>query len=340
MSDPGIDAAYSARSTVSEAAFEDIMAQYRAESDRAVAGLDGYRDIRYDPDSGEGLDVWGTVPGVLRPVVIAIHGGYWRMLSRHDTAFMAGVLARRGIATVTVDYSLAPHARLEEIVRQVRAAVAWVYRHGERHGLDRDRIFVVGSSAGGHLAAMTAVAGWQADLGLPEDVVKGAMAISGLYDLRPLVESFANEWLFLDEARAAALSPMLIATPEGPSLVVAVAEKEATGFHTQSEQFHSMWTKEHDSELIVVPERNHFDVFLDLADPDATLTRRLVQLVGAQRDPAAGSARPGPSAARSESCRPKSRSSSNRSAVEPTIAAGTHRDVAYCSLWDRNVWPM
>ncbi len=285
MSDTDIDVAYSARSTVSEDAFEAIMVQYRAESDRAVAGLDGYRDVRYDPDSGECLDVWGTAPGVLRPVVIAIHGGYWRMLSRHDTAFMAGTLARQGIATATVDYSLAPQARLEQIVRQVRAAVAWVHRQGERHGLDRGRIFVVGSSAGGHLAAMTAVAGWQADLGLPADVVKGVMAISGLFDLRPLVDSFANEWLFLDDTRAAALSPMLFPTPEGPSLVVAVAEKEATGFHTQSEQFHAMLTKDHDSELIVVTERNHFDVFLDLADPDSTLTRRLVRLVGAHPGP-------------------------------------------------------
>ncbi len=75
---------------------------------------------------------------------------------------------------------------------------------------------------------------------------------------------------------------MLIATSKAPSLIVARAEKEATGFHAQSEQFHSMWTKKHDSELIVVPERNHFDVFLDLADPDSRLTRRLVQLIGKQ----------------------------------------------------------
>ena len=279
MGDPEIDAAYSARATVSAEAFEAIMAEYRTVSDRAVADLYGHRNIPYDKASDETLDIWGVAPDTLRPAVVAIHGGYWRMLSRHDTAVMADVLSERGIATVTVDYGLAPHTPLEEIVRQVRAAIAWTWHDGTEYGLDPGRIFVVGSSAGAHLAAMTAVAGWQPHLSLPDNVVKGALAISGLYDLRPLVDSFANEWLLLDRFRAAALSPMLLATEVGPPLVVAVAEHEASGFQRQSEQFHKKWMEDHDSELLIVPGRNHFDVFLDLADPTTTLARRLIELV-------------------------------------------------------------
>ncbi|WP_370937331.1 alpha/beta hydrolase [Amycolatopsis sp. cg13] len=271
-----VDQDYSAQATVTETEFDAVMARYRSASESATAGLDGQAGLAFDPLSNERLDVWGTSPGQLRPVVIAVHGGYWRMLSRHDTAFMARMLADAGIATVVPDYTLTPTATLEEIVRQVRAAVAWVHHHGAAHGLDPDRIHVVGSSAGGHLTAMTAVAGWQVAAGVPEDVVKGAMTISGLFDLRPLVDSFANAWLTLDTTRAEALSPILLPPGTAP-LHVAVAEHEAAGFHRQSKAFHAHWpvARSH----TVVPDRNHFDVFLDLADPTSTLSRALIELV-------------------------------------------------------------
>ncbi|WP_116199147.1 alpha/beta hydrolase [Amycolatopsis circi] len=276
MSHPNVDRDYSAQATVTETEFDAVMARYRSASESATAGLDGETDLAFDPLSDERLDVWGTSPGQLRPVVLAVHGGYWRMLSRHDTAFLARVLSDAGIATVVPDYTLAPAAPLEEIVRQVRAAVTWVYRHGAEHGLDPHRIHVVGSSAGGHLTAMTVVSGWQRAAGLPEDVVKGAMTISGLFDLRPLVDSFANAWLTLDPTRAEALSPLL-APPGTAPLHVAVAEHEAAGFHRQSKAFHAHWPVP--STWTVVPGRNHFDVFLDLADPGSALSRALIRLV-------------------------------------------------------------
>ncbi|MBM4479761.1 alpha/beta hydrolase fold domain-containing protein [Rhodococcus hoagii] len=134
---------------------------------------------------------------------VAIHGGYWRALSRHHTAFMAGMLADAGIATVAVDYGLAPHTPLEEIVRQVRAAVAWVYHHGAEHGLDRNRIVVGGSSAGGHLTATTMVSGWQAEFGLPDDVVRAAMPISDCSTSdRWSIRSPTSGWVWTTRARA------------------------------------------------------------------------------------------------------------------------------------------
>ncbi|WP_425826802.1 alpha/beta hydrolase [Streptomyces fractus] len=280
MSDPHTDAAYNVRLSVPEEVFQSTLADYRGESERAVRGLPGHRDIVYDEPSGERLDVWGT-GGRPRPALVVVHGGYWRMLSRHDTAFMARALADAGVATVSVDYSLAPDADLEEIVRQVRAAVAWVHCHGAAYGLDPDRIVVAGSSAGGHLAAAAMCGGWQAALGLPGDVVKAGLPISGLFDLRPLVDSFANEWLHLDEARAAVLSPLLAPPPEGPAprAVVAVAEHDGSGFLAQSRSFHAAWSRHADSELLVVPGRHHYDVFLDLADSNSALFAKCVELV-------------------------------------------------------------
>lgn len=277
MTDAQIDADYNVRNTVSPELFDATVEEYRRRSREVVDGLDGFADLRYDPDSTERLDVWGT-GGDLRPVFVAIHGGYWRALSRHHTAFMSRMLDAAGIATVAVDYGLAPHTPLEVIVRQVRAAVAWVYHHGAEHGLDPSRIVVGGSSAGGHLTATTMVSGWQADFGLPDDVVRAAMPISGLFDIRPLVNSFANEWLGLDDARADALSPMLQTDRVGPRAVIAVAEHDGVGFLTQSRMFHEAWARHSESELLVVPDRNHYDVFLDLAEPESALSRALLGL--------------------------------------------------------------
>ncbi len=277
MTDPQIDVDYNVRNTVSPELFDATVEEYRQRSRETVDGLDGFADVRFDPDSTERLDVWG-VGGALRPVFVAIHGGYWRALSRHHTAFMAGMLADAGIATVAVDYGLAPHTPLEEIVRQVRAAVAWVYHHGAEHGLDRNRIVVGGSSAGGHLTATTMVSGWQAEFGIPDDVVRAAMPISGLFDIRPLVDSFANEWQGLDDSRASALSPMLQTDRVGPRAVVAVAEHDGVGFLEQSRKFHEAWARRAESELLVVPDRNHYDIFLDLAEPDSALGRALLGL--------------------------------------------------------------
>lgn len=275
--DVPIDVAYNVKATVPDAVFDREIRRYRTASDAAVASLPGVTGIPYDEHSGEVLDVWGTGDG-LRPVLIAVHGGYWRLLSRKDTAFMARTMADEGIATVAVDYSLAPRVTLEEIIRQVRAAVAWVHHHGARHGLDRERIFVTGSSAGGHLTGAVMVGGWQQALGLPADVIKGAMPISGLFDLRPLVHSFANDWLSLDETRAADLSPLLAPAGTAPA-IVAVAEHDGIGFRAQSWWFHRAWGQHAVSRLMVVPERNHYDAFTDLADPDAPLTRVLVDMI-------------------------------------------------------------
>ncbi|MGW6378496.1 alpha/beta hydrolase [Rhodococcus sp. NPDC055112] len=288
LSDPQTDVEYNVRNTVSPELFDAIIGEYLTRSESAVAGLRGFTDIYYDPRSQQKLDVWGT-SDELRPVFIAIHGGYWRALSRHHTAFMARALDAEGIATVTVDYGLAPETPLEEIVRQVRAAVAWVHHHGSGHGLDPDRIVVGGSSAGGHLTGALMVPGWQRALDLPENVVRGAMPISGLFDLRPLVDSFANEWLGLDIDRALALSPLHLADGPGPTAVIAVAEHDGAGFLTQTRRFHDVWAQRSPCTLLVVPDRNHYDIFLDLADSTTALNRALVRMINGlaeQRSPA------------------------------------------------------
>jgi arylformamidase len=275
LSDEELDVAYNVRRKAGEELFARYMARYRDESARAVDGLPGYPGIVYDEASGERLDVWGTGEG-LRPVFVFLHGGYWMALSRDVSSFMARGLHEQGVATVVPDYTLAPKASLEEIVRQVRASIAWIYRHGRAHGLDPERIVVGGSSAGGHLTGMTMVGGWQEPFGLPEDVVKAAMPISGLFDIRPITRVYVNEAVRLDLARAATLSPALLPAEYRCPAVFAVAEDDGEGFLEQSRSFQPMWGA---GELMVVPGRDHFDVVFDLADPGSRVGGALLDLV-------------------------------------------------------------
>lgn len=278
LSDEELDVAYNVRRKAGPELLERHLARYRDESALAVEGLPGHPGIVFDEASGERLDVWGVDERGLRPAFVFFHGGYWFALSKEDSSFMARTLHEQGIATVVPDYTLAPEATLEEIVRQARAAVAWVYRHGREHGLDPDRIVVGGSSAGGHLTAMTMVGGWQEALGLPVDVVKAAMPVSGLFDIRFVTRIYVNEYVRLDLDRAAALSPALLPVEHRCPAVLAVAENDGEGFIAQSRSFHPVWDA---GDLMIVPGRDHFDVVLDMADAESMVGRALVDLVRA-----------------------------------------------------------
>ncbi|MEU5993731.1 alpha/beta hydrolase [Spirillospora sp. NPDC047418] len=276
LSDEELDVAYNVRRKAGHDLLERHLVRYREESARAVEGLPGHRGVVFDEVSGERLDVWGVDERGLRPAFVFFHGGYWFALSKEESSFMARALHEQGIATVVPDYTLAPKATLEEIVRQARASIAWIHRHGREYGLDPERIVVGGSSAGGHLTAMTMVGGWQDEFGVPEDVVKAAMPISGLFDIRPVTRIYVNDYVKLDLERAAALSPALQPAEHKCPVVLVVAENDGDGFVAQSRTFQPMWDG---SELMVVPDRDHFDVVLDLGDAGSAVGKALAGLI-------------------------------------------------------------
>ena len=275
-----IDRDYSARASVTPEVFEQAMRDYRGRSE-AMAAYCTHRDVVYDAESGATLDVYGTGSGSgLRPVFVFIHGGYWRMLAKEDSAFMAGMLAAEGIATIAIDYRLAPAVTLAEIVREVRAAIAFLWKEGRAYGIDPARIHVGGSSAGGHLTGTVLAGGWHGDFGVPEDVVKGAMPISGLFHLAPISRSFVSDWVKLSDAEVLALSPAETIPVKGCPIIVAYADGEPDGFRRQSTEYDRLWRQAGlESRLIEVPGRNHFDVILDLEMPDSLLSRALVGMI-------------------------------------------------------------
>jgi arylformamidase len=187
---------------------------------------------------------------------------------------MARNFTAHGVAVAAVNYQLAPAARLSEIVAQCRRSLAWLYTHGPAHGIDVRRIVLGGSSAGAHLAAMLLAPGWQAAFGLPPDVVKAGVLVSGLYDLAPVQQTTPNDWLALDSAEASALSPQRLLPDAGARLCIATAEKDTDEFKRQSLDYAAACTRQGCAvQYEQIAGRNHFDVIMDWMNPQALLTK-------------------------------------------------------------------
>lgn len=269
---------YNAKATVSADEFIKEMKGYREASIALRAGWAQHLDILYDDKSGQRLDIFSPpAQGCLLPVFIFIHGGYWRALSKEDSAMMAGMLAAEGIATVVVDYRLAPEVSLAEIIREVRAALVFIWRNGHEYGLDPDRISVGGSSAGGHLAAALVAKGWQDCAGVPVNIVKFAMLVSGLFELAPLAATFPQEWLKLSPADIEALSPIRHIPLQGCPITVAWSEYEPDGFKRQSRAYADGWAMAGGAiKTIEVANRHHYNILMDWCSPETEISQALL----------------------------------------------------------------
>jgi arylformamidase len=277
-----LDREYNARATVPDIA--PIMAEYRARTEAARRDLPCLLDIPYGPSGAERLDVFPAAGASgPAPVFVYIHGGYWRMLDAADSGFMAPALTAAGCCVVAVNYALAPGATLDGIVRQCRAALAWVQANIARHGGDPARIHVGGSSAGGHLAAMLAAGGdWPAGFGLPPHPVAGATLLSGLFELEPLRLCHPNDWLALDAAAAARNSPALLPMPRpGLPVVLSVAETETAEFKRQTRDQAERYRQAGCAVTLVPapPASNHFDIVFQLCDGTTPLCRAVLGAV-------------------------------------------------------------
>ena len=242
-----------------------------AASARARRTLPHELDVPYGPTRAEVLDVFPAEPrdGERPPLLVYFHGGYWRQLSGHDFDFVALGLVPHGITTLVPTYALCPHATMDEIVRQARAAVAWAYRNAEALGADPDRVLVGGHSAGAHLAAMCALTDWEGEYGLPADLVKGCIAMSGLYDLRPLPFTSIGSSLLLPPPATA------------PPTLVAFGDGETFEFQRQSNDLADHWL-EHGVPVDVHVQhgRHHFEAALELTDPSSAIVEAIAVHAG------------------------------------------------------------
>ena len=141
------------------------------------------------------------------PLLVFVHGGYWRSLDKSDFTHIAEPYRQAGIAVALLNYRLTPEVEMPEIIADVRSAFAWLHGEADKLGFDADNMYVAGHSTGAHLTTMLASTDWR-DTKVPEDAVKGLCSISGIYDLEPIRRSYLNEALKLDEAQVTQCSPL------------------------------------------------------------------------------------------------------------------------------------
>lgn len=245
----------------------------------------GHQDIRYAEGAGATLDVFpATMPAGKgpAPVLMFIHGGYWRSLDKSQHSFVAPSFNADGALVVVPNYALCPAVTIEQITLQCAAALAWVWRNVADFGGDPSRIALVGHSAGGHLATMLLSCRWKefAD-DLPAAPVTGALSISGLYDLEPLRQvASVQADLQLTPAAVARLSPAFFPRPKGGKLYAAVGADESDEFLRQNRLIRDVWGPTAVPVCETVPGKNHFTVLESLADPAGRLHDLGLRLLG------------------------------------------------------------
>lgn len=266
----GLDAQYNLRARHPDAL--ELIQQGAEWSARTRATLRCDLDIAYGDSEAERLDIFPAATP-RRPILVFIHGGYWQRLDKADYSFVAEGFVPADVNVVTINYGLAPKFGMDEIARQVRASLAWTWRHAGDFGANRDRIYVSGHSAGGHLTAMMMMTQWSAfERGLPSDLVKGGCAISGIYDLEPIRLSHVNDALHMGKAEARRNSPIFMIPPTEAPMILAVGGDESEEFLRQQEAFAKALSDSGQTPHIVgMPGLHHFTVILALARANSPL---------------------------------------------------------------------
>ena len=236
-------------------------------------------DLPYGETPAERLDFFPTQREAA-PLLVFIHGGYWRSLDKSDFSWLVPPFVQHGIALALLNYGLAPATPIEDMVRQQLKALAWLYRNGDRLGFDPERIVVCGHSAGAHLTAMMMAAQWPVYApDLPPTLVKGGLALSGIYDLAPRVDApFVTVDLHLDITRAHTLSPASLPPATTAPLITAVGELESSEFQRQSKLIGRAW-----SDVLVrhlpVAGAHHLSIVDQLASPASLLFDAALELI-------------------------------------------------------------
>ena len=277
------DRMYNNRALVPD--FAEHFDRWRQGSERARQQRRCVFDVAYGDGPNETLDIFpASRPDA--PVVVFIHGGYWRSLDKADHSFVAPPLLDMGACVVVVNYALCPGSEQQpitvpDIALQCARSLAWVWRHIGAHGGNRNDISVIGHSAGGHLAAMMLACRWKA-LGadLPADLVRKAMSISGLFDLEPVRKTpFVQGDLKLTPEQVRRASPALWAAPKARTFYTVVGGDESPEFLRHNALIRKAWGARAVPVCEALPGLNHFSVVSALTDPAHRLNQLARQLI-------------------------------------------------------------
>lgn len=259
---------------------QEVLARRAAAGDAVRARLGEPRRFPYGPTSIEQLDLYAAArPDA--PIMVFLHGGAWRGGEARSQAFIAETFVDAGAHLVVPDFAVVMDVGLDGMVDQVRRAVAWVATHAAQFGGDPARLYVGGHSSGGHLAGNVLVTDWARDFGLPADLVKGGLCMSGMYDLEPVRLSARSSYVKFDDRIEHELSPIRHLSRLRCPVVVAYGERDSPEFQRQSREWaEALRAIGRLERLIVGDGLNHFEMPETLATPDGLLGRPALQLMG------------------------------------------------------------
>lgn len=258
--------------------------RWAVDSQSARQQLPCQLDVAYGEQPGETLDIFppnGVSQGKGAPVLVFIHGGYWRSLDKADHSFLAPVFTQAGACVVVLNYALCPAVTIPDIARQMIKALAWTWRHIAAHGGDPARITVAGHSAGGHLAAMLLAHDWAARTpDFPKTLVKNALSISGLYDLEPIRQTPCLQDLHLTPEQVRQASPVWLPRPTQGTLYSVSGGDESEEFLRQNRLIQQTWGAKTVPVCESLPGLNHFSILEMLTDPSHRLHQLALELLG------------------------------------------------------------
>jgi arylformamidase len=255
--------------------FED----WRVRSRRARQELSCILDVPYGPGVRDRVDFF-VAASRPAPLLVYIHGGYWRSLDKSDFSFLAAPFVKRGVSLAIINYDLFPGTTMSRLVAQVKSAYAWIAQNAARMGVPYSSIHLAGWSAGAHLAAMLLCGNGRAP-GLP---IASLFAISGIYDLRPIVETSANADLGLDLPEAERNSPICL-SPAEPACPVGLAwgAGETAAFRNQSSSLAGVWRRQGVKiATLEVPNVHHYAVIHRLGDESSEVFAEAARLLRLQ----------------------------------------------------------
>ena len=265
-----------------ERSVPDFMAYanwYVSQSARIRRDLTSCENIAFGPTLAETTDIFpARRPGA--PVLVFIHGGYWRMLTAKEFSYVASGFVPHGVTVVVANYALCPAVTISEIVRQMRALIAWCAHNIDTYNGDPDAISVCGHSAGGHLAAMCALTNWS-DYALPANTIRSVIPISGLFDLEPISRTFMQSELRISERDISESSPIRLVQHVPVRMLIGYGSEEPDEFANHSDSFLTAWRSAGNTvSTFALPGRNHFDAITDLADPGSNQVAAILEIMG------------------------------------------------------------
>jgi arylformamidase len=229
-------------------------------------------DLVYGPRPRNRIDYFSAGPKT--PVLVFIHGGFWQMRSKEDFAFLAESFVDSGISVAMVGYSLGPDANMDQIVADTHAAIRYLGSHLPELGGDPQRVVVSGWSSGGHLATMV----------LDEPSLRGGVAVSGLFELEPLVSSYVNDKLHMDVAMARRNSPILALPKSSKQLDLFAGGAELSEMRRQTADYaDARRAAGLPMRYVEIPGANHYTILNSMMNRDGEIHRAIVSMLGARR---------------------------------------------------------